>query len=71
MPSVRVSPRMHVAEGETGCLVLLDERSGTWHALNPTGALCWQELARTGDLEAAAAAVSSRYPGGSCRAGPY
>ncbi|MGH8886739.1 MAG: lasso peptide biosynthesis B2 protein [Egibacteraceae bacterium] len=62
MASLRVNARVHTATDETGCLVLLDEGSGRWHALNPTGALCWGELARTGDLDAAIAMVASRYP---------
>lgn len=41
--------------------MLLNEASGRWHVLNPTGALCWQEFSRTGDLDAVVAAVASRY----------
>lgn len=62
MSNLRINPRVHAATDETGCLVLLNEQSGEWHALNLTGALCWRELARTGDLDAAVAVVSSRYP---------
>lgn len=62
MASLRVNPRVHATTDGIGCLVLLNEESGQWHALNPTGALCWQELARTGDVDAAVATVASRYP---------
>ncbi|MGH8896196.1 MAG: lasso peptide biosynthesis B2 protein [Egibacteraceae bacterium] len=53
---------MHTATDETGCLVLLNEESGQWHTLNPTGALCWRELVRTGDIDDAVSAMASRYP---------
>ncbi|MGH8903010.1 MAG: lasso peptide biosynthesis B2 protein [Egibacteraceae bacterium] len=62
MASLLVNPRVHATTDDTGSVVLLNEESGQWHALNPTGALCWGELARTGDLDAAVAVVVARYP---------
>ncbi|MGH8909342.1 MAG: lasso peptide biosynthesis B2 protein [Egibacteraceae bacterium] len=59
---MRVNPRVHAVTDEAGCLVLLNEESGQWHALNAMGALCWRELARTGDVDAVVASVASRYP---------
>lgn len=42
-------------------LLLLDQSSGVYHILNPTGARVWELLERGADMEAIAAAVASDY----------
>lgn len=54
---------VHVVSEPTGRLVVLNERTGSWHALNRAGAELYQELDRTSDLDQIVGQLVRRYPG--------
>ena len=58
---MRLRKGVTVTETEDGA-VLLDERSGTYWQLNPSGALTLSTLLGGGSEEQAADAVARRYP---------
>lgn len=48
--------------GDNGQLVVINVRSGHWHALNPVAAAVFEVLVRTGDAEPAIAQLAERFP---------
>lgn len=58
---MRLRKGVSVTETEDGT-VLLDQRSGKYWQLNPSGALILSTLLEGGTPEAAADAVAARYP---------
>ncbi|MFF8641162.1 lasso peptide biosynthesis PqqD family chaperone [Streptomyces sp. NPDC015345] len=66
-----VSLHAHVTAVDTdgGAMVLLDERTGKYRQLNPTGALVLRLLLRGGTPEDAAAALAERHPQAGGRVG--
>jgi hypothetical protein len=61
MIRVVVPATVHAVPDDDGRLVLLDTATGRWYMLNRTGAAFYEELRRTTDLDAAAAALAARY----------
>jgi hypothetical protein len=61
MADVRVPPHVHATADQSGCLVLLNRRTGQLYALNPTGTLLWYELAEDGDVDRSIGVVVDRY----------
>jgi PqqD family protein of HPr-rel-A system len=59
--TVRLRDHVLVTETEDGA-VLLNERSGQYWQLNPSGWLILQTLLRDGSPDTAAAALAARYP---------
>lgn len=62
MINISVPGHVHAATDETGCVTLLNEKTGHWHVLNPTAASVWR-LAREGlSSTHAASAIAARFP---------
>ncbi|MGK5632533.1 lasso peptide biosynthesis PqqD family chaperone [Streptomyces sp. URMC 123] len=61
----------HVTAVDTdgGAMVLLDERTGTYRQLNPSGALVLRLLLRDATAEDAVAALARRHPEAGARVG--
>ncbi|GHG99434.1 lasso peptide biosynthesis PqqD family chaperone [Streptomyces rubradiris] len=68
--SVSLSLAAYVTAVDTdgGAMVLLDERTGTYRQLNPTGAFVLRLLLRGASTGDAAAALAERYPQAVARA---
>lgn len=52
---------VHVMPETDGRLVVLNENTGSWHALNRTGVALYQELGRTSDLDDVVDQLTRRY----------
>jgi hypothetical protein len=59
---LRTPGHVHVSVAKHGGGVVLNLRSGKWYALNTSATLMWEELCRTGDVDAAVRAVAAEYP---------
>ncbi|CAL9325127.1 lasso peptide biosynthesis PqqD family chaperone [Streptomyces sp. SudanB182_2057] len=67
--SVSLAAYVTAVDTDGGAMVLLDERTGKYRQLNPTGALVLRLLLRGATAEDAAAALAERYPQAVARAG--
>ncbi|MFE3022106.1 lasso peptide biosynthesis PqqD family chaperone [Streptomyces sp. NPDC059256] len=59
---MKLAPAVHATETDTG-MVLLDERSGRYWQLNPTGALILRTLLDGDTADDAARQLHHRHPG--------
>ncbi|MFD7656008.1 lasso peptide biosynthesis B2 protein [Actinosynnema sp. NPDC059797] len=57
-----VPDSVHSAHEDNGLLIVLNVRTGQWHALNSTGSVIFDWLRRTGDLESAIRDLVDRFP---------
>ena len=62
MSSVRIPRHVRGSVAAHGGSVLLNLRTGHWHALNAPAQQLWSELRRTGDFEDAVSGISAGYP---------
>ncbi|GAA2734358.1 lasso peptide biosynthesis PqqD family chaperone [Streptomyces nogalater] len=60
--SLSLAAYLTAVDTDGGAMVLLDERTGTYRQLNPTGALVLRLLLRGATAEDAAAALAERHP---------
>ncbi|AKN74698.1 hypothetical protein QR97_37780 [Streptomyces sp. PBH53] len=67
--SVSLAAHVTVVDTDGDAMVLLDERTGKYRQLNPTGALVLRLLLRGATAEDAAAALAERYPQAGAGAG--
>ncbi|GGR72421.1 MULTISPECIES: lasso peptide biosynthesis PqqD family chaperone [Streptomyces] len=67
--SLSLAAYVTAVDTDGGAMVLLDERTGKYRQLNPTGALVLRLLLRGATAEDAAAALTERYPQAGGRAG--
>ncbi|HLL34834.1 MAG TPA: lasso peptide biosynthesis PqqD family chaperone [Streptomyces sp.] len=67
--SVSLPSHVTVADTDGGAMVLLDEHTGKYWQLNPTGALVLRLLLRGATAEDAAAALAARHPQAGAGAG--
>jgi hypothetical protein len=62
MGELAVPEHVHAIEDDSGCMTLLNERTGRWHVLNATAAFVWK-MARSGATSShAAEAIAARFP---------
>lgn len=62
MLPLHIPDHVHYRVADHGGSVLLNVRSGQWHAMNPAANTMWQAWCRTGDFDAAVQAVATDYP---------
>lgn len=62
MADFTVPDGVHSTSNEDGLLIVLNVKSGYWHALNTTGSIIFDRLAQSGDLEAAIGDLVTRFP---------
>ncbi|MEU7558283.1 lasso peptide biosynthesis PqqD family chaperone [Streptomyces eurythermus] len=67
--SLSLAAYVTAVDTDGGAMVLLDERTGKYRQLNPTGALVLRLLLRGATAEDAAAALAEHYPQAGGRAG--
>ncbi|MFF9022018.1 lasso peptide biosynthesis PqqD family chaperone [Streptomyces eurythermus] len=67
--SLSLAAYVTAVDTDGGAMVLLDERTGEYRQLNPTGALVLRLLLRGATTEDAAAALAERCPQAGGRAG--
>lgn len=63
MTRFTVPGSVHTTRDDSGGLVVLNRDTGRWHLLNGTGALLFEELRRSGDVDAAVRELAARHPG--------
>lgn len=62
MSSVRIPRDVRGSVADHGGSVVLNLRTGRWHALNAPAQQLWTELRRTGDFDDAVSSIAAGYP---------
>ncbi|HEX6355436.1 lasso peptide biosynthesis B2 protein [Actinophytocola sp.] len=62
MSSVRIPRHVRSSVADHGGSVVLNLRTGRWHALNAPARQLWTELCRTGDFDDAVSSIAAGYP---------
>ncbi|MFD4643391.1 lasso peptide biosynthesis B2 protein [Lentzea sp. NPDC058436] len=61
MRDFTIPSSVHVSHGEHGDMILINTHTGQWHRLNESGKIVFDELGRSGDVDLAVAALSTRF----------